>query len=573
MQRSVWGAARALLARSVEEFPVELGPEVDGSAAWCVREAAACVYRGEAGRCGQLGEQLMDCGWERLNGRGWREVSRSWRRLYSYGCLYRALGLCGTGGSMEEALSVCDLGLLLGAHIMDNVLGRLISTLQHAHRTGTGPLTDTELINGSEPRMGPLTGPRTDTELSDGSEQNSEPRMGPLTDRELSDGSEPRMDPLTDRELSNGSEPRMDPLTDRELSNGSEQNSEPRLVPLTDRELSNGSEPRMGPLSDRELSNGSEPRMGPLSDRELSNGSDQNCEPEPRMDTLSVINKNKTQTEGSMSSDLHHKGKKRLMDDKCELEPGNCKTMPRPLTPILELQSTIPKLLCPSLEHFKANYLVTQQPVILEGIIDHWPCMKKWSVDYIQRVAGCRTVPVELGSRYTDVDWSQKLMTINEFISKYILNQQGCTGYLAQHQLFDQIHELKEDISIPDYCCLGDGDEDDITINAWFGPAGTVSPLHQDPQQNFLAQIVGRKYIRLYSVSETENLYPFESSLLHNTSQVDIENPDLDKFPKFAQSKYHDCILSPGQILFIPVQWWHYVRALDISFSVSYWWS
>ncbi|KAF4804408.1 lysine demethylase 8 [Turdus rufiventris] len=150
---------------------------------------------------------------------------------------------------------------------------------------------------------------------------------------------------------------------------------------------------------------------------------------------------------------------------------------------------------------------------------------------------------------------------------------QNNVGYLAQHQLFDQIPELKEDISIPDYCCLGEGEEDDITINAWFGPGGTISPLHQDPQQNFLAQVFGRKYIRLCSPQDSENLYPHESQILHNTSQVDVEDPDLDKFPNFTKASFQSCILMPGQILFIPVKYWHYVRSLELSFSVSFWWS
>ncbi|XP_010220367.1 PREDICTED: lysine-specific demethylase 8, partial [Tinamus guttatus] len=233
-------------------------------------------------------------------------------------------------------------------------------------------------------------------------------------------------------------------------------------------------------------------------------------------------------------------------------------------------------LRCPSLEHFRDNYLIPQKPVVLEGVIDHWPCMTKWSlyfsVDYLAQVAGCRTVPVELGSRYTDEEWSQKLMTVDDFINQYIMNKNS-VGYLAQHQLFDQIPELKEDISIPDYCCLGEGEEDNITINAWFGPEGTISPLHQDPQQNFLAQVFGRKYIRLYSPQDSENLYPHESQLLHNTSQVDVENPDLIKFPNFRNASSQSCILMPGQVLFIPVKYWHYVRSLDISFSVSFWWS
>uniref|UniRef100_A0A4W5NIE1 JmjC domain-containing protein 5 n=1 Tax=Hucho hucho TaxID=62062 RepID=A0A4W5NIE1_9TELE len=214
---------------------------------------------------------------------------------------------------------------------------------------------------------------------------------------------------------------------------------------------------------------------------------------------------------------------------------------------------------CPSLESFKKDYLDPQKPVILEGIIDHWPAFKKhpWS-------------PLPLPS-HSPLDTST-LLTINEFIDRYIVVKDASSlGYLAQHQLIDQVPELKDDIRIPDYCCLGEGDEDDITINAWFGPGGTVSPLHQDPQQNFLAQVSGWKYIRLYSPEDTEKLYPPQLQLLHNTSQV--ESPDVVRFPEFVKAPYLECVLQPGEVLFIPVKHWHYVRSLELSFSVSFWWS
>lgn len=52
---------------------------------------------------------------------------------------------------------------------------------------------------------------------------------------------------------------------------------------------------------------------------------------------------------------------------------------------------------CPSLENFLRNYFLPGVPVILTDSINHWPAMKNWSdIAYLQRVAGHRTVPVEV---------------------------------------------------------------------------------------------------------------------------------------------------------------------------------
>lgn len=227
-----------------------------------------------------------------------------------------------------------------------------------------------------------------------------------------------------------------------------------------------------------------------------------------------------------------------------------------------------------SLEAFLHDYFLPGSPVIISDCMADWPAKSKWNnMNYLKRIAGFRTIPVEVGKNYLCQDWKQELITFSEFLDR--IQSDDCTSadttYLAQHPLFDQIQELRHDIIVPDYCFAGGGEM--RSLNAWFGPAGTVTPLHHDPHHNILAQVVGKKYVRLYSASLSEELYPHAEFMLRNSSQVDLDNVDEAEFPKVVNLEFLDCILNEGEMLYIPPRWWHYVRSLTTSFSVSFWWS
>jgi ribosomal protein L16 Arg81 hydroxylase len=94
--------------------------------------------------------------------------------------------------------------------------------------------------------------------------------------------------------------------------------------------------------------------------------------------------------------------------------------------------------------------------------------------------------------------------------------------------------------------------------------------LHNDPYHNILAQVVGRKYLRLYDMKLTGNMYPRDGFQCNNSS-VDIDDVDGERYPLFSTTSSFQCVLERGEMLYIPRHFWHYVRSLDVSFSVSFW--
>jgi hypothetical protein len=245
----------------------------------------------------------------------------------------------------------------------------------------------------------------------------------------------------------------------------------------------------------------------------------------------------------------------------------------------LSAVETIQRIHQPEVGSFEKNFLSRHQPVIITGEIEHWQSLSKWNASYLNAVVGDKQVDInvsktgifinEMENYFSMVtkkmqfqEFMNLIMQKNELIDEYY--------YLRQQSITTIFPELAQDIDAPKYF----NKKLLLFSNIWIGSGGNISPLHFDTLNNFLVQVTGRKKVLLFNPQQTSLLYPFPIQVKRpHLSQVNIDNPNLQKFPKFTKAKFLECILEAGEILFIPLMWWHQVYSLDqLNISVNFWW-
>ena len=142
--------------------------------------------------------------------------------------------------------------------------------------------------------------------------------------------------------------------------------------------------------------------------------------------------------------------------------------------------------------------------------------------------------------------------------------------YLSQFPLDIIPVNFGFDVATPSY--IPDGSSL-VSNNLWFGPAGTVTPLHFDRSHNLLHQHWGRKHIVMVDPSHSHLLKPgSKNSESPHVSSLDLVTSGLNIDLSRLNAPCLEAILEPGEVLFVPAFWWHHVMSIDVAISLNYWW-
>lgn len=266
----------------------------------------------------------------------------------------------------------------------------------------------------------------------------------------------------------------------------------------------------------------------------------------------------------------------------------------------------------PSPLQFVRDVMTAYHPIIITGLLDDWPAMQKWSLDYlrtqIQHDISINITPDGWGDCIKTLDCeerfvypaevSMKMQDFCDMISH--AHEDDAVPYLSQQNdnFRTSFAHLMSDVapSLPlaneSFDCL-----EPEAMNIWIGDQRSVSSVHKDHFENMYAVITGEKTFTLlpptdiafmsektvktsrYAVSR------FTGRVLQSDVRVVNDgcpseeltwitvNPDAptDINSRFSHAHPLRCVVRPGEVLYIPAMWYHQVSQSKPTIAINYW--
>ncbi|MEP7196950.1 MAG: cupin-like domain-containing protein [Saprospiraceae bacterium] len=216
-------------------------------------------------------------------------------------------------------------------------------------------------------------------------------------------------------------------------------------------------------------------------------------------------------------------------------------------------------------EQFKEEFLKPKRPVILTDLIDSWPAKTKWNWEYFINNFGDILVPVadasfsKAGKNYLS---SCTKMKLGDYLN--LIRSKPVDLRIFLFNILTNIPELVNDIKPFN---IMDGFLDEFPF-MFFGGHGSYTKIHYDIDCSnvFLTQFLSRKRVLLFSPEQSKYLHHLPFTV---TCEIDLIDPDENKYPSLKNLEGQEAVLTHGETLFIPSQFWHHIEYTDAGFSLS----
>ena len=252
-------------------------------------------------------------------------------------------------------------------------------------------------------------------------------------------------------------------------------------------------------------------------------------------------------------------------------------------TPIREHEGPIP-------DDLFAHVASLDEPCVFRGAAADWPLVKKGlasmqdAMGYLLSFYDAKPVTVfstdePIGGRifYTDelerVNFKQskaQLDAVLEELGELATMDEARTLYVGSTAIDHYLPGLSDENSLP----RGDLQ---ATVRIWIGNQTTVA-AHYDAMENIACCVAGQRRFTLFPPEQIANLYvgPIDFTPAgQSVSLVDFDNPDFERFPRFAEAAENatTVLMEPGDAIYVPAMWWHHVQGLDrFNILINHWW-
>jgi [protein]-arginine 3-hydroxylase / protease len=243
---------------------------------------------------------------------------------------------------------------------------------------------------------------------------------------------------------------------------------------------------------------------------------------------------------------------------------------------------TVERVHKPTREYFESNFFLPQKPCVITGAMDNWKAFSLWSIDYLKLNIGSKSAFCHVSSSdYFGKFYQIERINLSEFFdwlisekpsnySEELLTDKFSKNYfLTSLDIPNICPELLQDIEVPEHFNHTLLEK----LYLWVGRGNNRVRIHYDSFHNLYAQVIGKKRWVIFPPEQSSLIYPYPwYHPLFWCSQVDANQPDLGKFPRFSEAKPLEVITEPGEILFLPAGWWHSPVGIGLNIAVNFWW-